>query len=90
MSPEPARIAIVGNLNVDQVVRTVIRFPAWDEELIVDSVHLELAGTAGYLAAAALTATTALPAAAQVVMPYLCVHDSVAALAFYRDASRMG
>ena len=25
-------------------------------------------------------------AAAQVVMPYLCVHDSVAALAFYRDA----
>jgi sugar/nucleoside kinase (ribokinase family) len=54
MSPEPApRIGIVGNLNVDQIVATVTRFPAWDEELIVDSSHLELAGTAGYLAAAA-------------------------------------
>jgi len=30
--------------------------------------------------------STAETAAAQVVMPYLCVHDSVAALAFYRDA----
>lgn len=46
-------IAIVGNLNVDQIVATVTRFPAWDEELIVDSSHLELAGTAGYLALAA-------------------------------------
>jgi sugar/nucleoside kinase (ribokinase family) len=45
-----APIAIVGNLNVDQIVATVTRFPAWDEELIVDSSHLELAGTAGYLA----------------------------------------
>lgn len=53
MSPEATRIAIVGNLNVDQVVQTVTRFPAWDEELIVDAFHLELAGTAGYLAAAA-------------------------------------
>jgi ribokinase len=47
--PEPP-IAIVGNLNVDQVVSTVTRFPAWDEELLVDSSRLELAGTAGYLA----------------------------------------
>ncbi len=46
-------IAIVGNLNVDQVVSTVTRFPAWDEELLVDSSRLELAGTAGYLALAA-------------------------------------
>jgi sugar/nucleoside kinase (ribokinase family) len=54
MSSEPnAPIAIVGNLNVDQVVSTVTRFPKWDEELIVDSMHLELAGTAGYLAVAA-------------------------------------
>jgi ribokinase len=48
-----APIAIVGNLNVDQIVATVSRFPNWDEELIVDSSHLELAGTAGYLALAA-------------------------------------
>ena len=46
-------IAIVGNLNVDQIVSTVRRFPDWDEELIVESSHLELAGTAGYLAATA-------------------------------------
>jgi ribokinase len=46
-------IAIVGNLNVDQIVSTVTRFPAWDEELIVASSRLELAGTAGYLALAA-------------------------------------
>jgi sugar/nucleoside kinase (ribokinase family) len=45
-----APIAIVGNLNVDQVVATVTRFPAWDEELLVDSSRLELAGAAGYLA----------------------------------------
>jgi len=48
-----APIAIVGNLNVDQIVASVERFPNWDEELIVDSSHLELAGTAGYLALAA-------------------------------------
>ncbi|HVL23186.1 MAG TPA: carbohydrate kinase family protein [Thermomicrobiales bacterium] len=54
MSHDPGRpLAIVGNLNVDQIVATVHRFPAWDEELIVDSSHLELAGTAGYLALAA-------------------------------------
>lgn len=46
-------IAIVGNLNVDQIVSTITRFPDWDEELIVESSHLELAGTAGYLAATA-------------------------------------
>ena len=46
-------IAIVGNLNVDQIVATVTRFPKWDEELIVQSSHLEVAGTAGYLALAA-------------------------------------
>lgn len=44
-----APIAIVGNLNVDQVVRTVTRYPDWDEEIVVDSSRLELAGTAGYL-----------------------------------------
>ena len=47
-SAAPA-LAIVGNLNVDQWVRTVDRFPAWDEELLVDSARLELAGTAGYI-----------------------------------------
>ncbi len=45
-------IAIVGNLNVDQIVSTVTRFPEWDEELLVNSSTLELAGTAGYLALA--------------------------------------
>jgi ribokinase len=45
--------AIVGNLNVDQIVATVTRFPEWDEELLVESSRLELAGTAGYLALAA-------------------------------------
>lgn len=45
-------IAIVGNLNVDQIVSTVTRFPEWDEELIVESSRVELAGTAGYLALA--------------------------------------
>ncbi|MBA2468046.1 MAG: carbohydrate kinase family protein [Chloroflexia bacterium] len=54
MSDELERpIAIVGNLNVDQIVSTVTRFPEWDEELIVQSSRLELAGTAGYLALAA-------------------------------------
>lgn len=53
MSPDLAPIAIVGNLNVDQVVQTVTRFPHWDEELIVDGFRFELAGTAGYLAVAA-------------------------------------
>lgn len=46
-------IAIVGNLNVDQIVSTMPRFPDWDEEVIVESSRLELAGTAGYLALAA-------------------------------------
>ena len=50
-SPRP--LAIVGNLNVDQWVRTVTRFPAWDEEVVVDSATLELAGTAGYALQAA-------------------------------------
>jgi sugar/nucleoside kinase (ribokinase family) len=45
----PAPIGIVGNLNVDQWIQTVERFPVWDEEIVVDSVRLELAGTAGYL-----------------------------------------
>lgn len=48
-----APIAIVGNLNVDQVIRTVDRFPRWDEELIVDSARIEFAGTAGYMLLAA-------------------------------------
>ncbi len=45
--------AIVGNLNVDQIVATITRFPEWNEELLVESSRLELAGTAGYLALAA-------------------------------------
>src|SRR5215211_686905 len=45
----PAPIGIVGNLNVDQWIQTVERFPSWDEEIVVDSARLELAGTAGYL-----------------------------------------
>ena len=44
-----APLAIVGNLNVDQWIGPIDRFPAWDEELLVDSVRIELAGTAGYL-----------------------------------------
>lgn len=44
-----APIALVGNLNVDQWVQTIERFPAWDEEIVVDSSRIELAGTAGYL-----------------------------------------
>jgi sugar/nucleoside kinase (ribokinase family) len=47
-----APICIVGNLNVDQVVSTVSRFPAWDEELLVDQSTLGLAGTGGYMAIA--------------------------------------
>ena len=43
-----APLAIDGNLNVDQWVRTVERFPRWDEEVVVDSARIELAGTAGY------------------------------------------
>lgn len=46
-------IAIVGNLNVDQIITPIDRFPAWDEELIVDEARIELAGTAGYLMLAA-------------------------------------
>lgn len=46
-------LALVGNLNVDQWVQTVARFPDWDEEVLVDSVRLELAGTIGYALLAA-------------------------------------
>ncbi len=50
MLPEVAvPMAIVGNLNVDLWIQTVERFPAWDEELLVQSARVELAGTAGYL-----------------------------------------
>ncbi|MDQ4045437.1 MAG: carbohydrate kinase family protein [Chloroflexota bacterium] len=41
-------LAIVGNLNVDLWVRPVDRFPGTDEEHIVESARVELAGTAGY------------------------------------------
>ena len=41
-------MAIVGNLNVDVWVRPVDRFPSVDEEQLVDSAQVELAGTAGY------------------------------------------
>jgi sugar/nucleoside kinase (ribokinase family) len=46
-------VAIVGNLNVDQWIGPIDRFPDWDEEIIVESSRLELAGTAGYLLRAA-------------------------------------
>ena len=49
MSIEQRPLAIVGNLNVDLWVRPVAMFPARDEELVVDSARLELAGTAGYV-----------------------------------------
>lgn len=45
-----APLAIVGNLNVDLWVMPVSRMPAKDEEVVVDSARLELAGTAGYMA----------------------------------------
>ena len=48
-SNAPAPVAIVGNLNADQWIATVERFPRWDEEIVVESARLELAGTAGYL-----------------------------------------
>jgi ribokinase len=44
-----APVAIVGNLNVDLWVRPVTRFPQPDEEIVVASARLELAGTAGYM-----------------------------------------
>lgn len=54
MPADPAApLAIAGNLNLDQWVRTVERFPGWDEELQVASARLEFAGTAGYIALAA-------------------------------------
>lgn len=50
MLPElHSAMAIVGNLNVDLWVQTVNRFPPWDEEHLVDSARVELAGTAGYV-----------------------------------------
>lgn len=48
-----APLAIVGNLNPDQWIGPVTRFPRWDEEILVGSARLELAGTAGYAALAA-------------------------------------
>lgn len=48
-SETPAPVAIVGNLNADLWIQTVERFPRWDEEIVVESSRLELAGTAGYL-----------------------------------------
>lgn len=47
-------VAIVGNLNLDQWIGPIDRFPDWDEEIIVGSSRLELAGTAGYMLQAAL------------------------------------
>lgn len=47
-----APLAIVGNLNVDQWLGPITRFPAWDEELLIDSSRVELAGSAGYIALA--------------------------------------
>lgn len=45
-------MAIVGNLNVDQWLGPVTRFPAWNEELLVNTSRVELAGSAGYIALA--------------------------------------
>lgn len=42
-------LAIIGNLNVDQWLGPVTRFPAWDEELLIDASRIELAGSAGYI-----------------------------------------
>ncbi|MEJ7653544.1 MAG: carbohydrate kinase family protein [Chloroflexia bacterium] len=42
-------LGIVGNLNADLWIGPVKRFPQWDEELIVTSARVELAGTAGYV-----------------------------------------
>jgi sugar/nucleoside kinase (ribokinase family) len=53
MAADPKPIAVVGNLNPDQWISPVHRFPSWDEELLVESVRLELAGTAGYAIRAA-------------------------------------
>ncbi len=47
--PAGSRLAVVGNLNADLWVQTVERFPRWDEELLVESARIELAGTAGYV-----------------------------------------
>jgi sugar/nucleoside kinase (ribokinase family) len=47
---DDAPLAIVGNLNPDQWIGPVARFPDWDEELLVDFARLQLAGTAGYAA----------------------------------------
>ncbi len=44
-----APLAIVGNLNADLWVSPVERFPRWDEEVVVRSARLALAGTAGYV-----------------------------------------
>jgi sugar/nucleoside kinase (ribokinase family) len=48
MVSESVPIAIVGNLNLDICMRPVDRFPGRDEEHLVDSARVELAGTAGY------------------------------------------
>src|SRR5690606_9811763 len=48
-----APLGIVGNLNVDQWVQTVTRFPRWDEEIVVESSRFALAGTAGNMLIAA-------------------------------------
>jgi ribokinase len=48
-----APLGIVGNLNVDQWVQTVTRFPRWDEEIVVESSRISFAGTAGYMLLAA-------------------------------------
>ncbi len=53
MRTDPARpLAIIGNLNVDQWLGPVTRFPAWDEELLIETSRVELAGSAGYIALA--------------------------------------
>jgi len=46
-------LAVVGNLNIDVWVHPVDRFPSVDEEALVDSMRVELAGTVGYVALAA-------------------------------------
>jgi len=48
-------LAIIGNLNIDLWIRPVDRFPSPDEERVVDSARLELAGTAGYALLASMS-----------------------------------
>ncbi|HEU0114879.1 MAG TPA: carbohydrate kinase family protein, partial [Thermomicrobiales bacterium] len=78
-----APVAIVGNLNVDLWLRPVARFPEPDEEIVVDSARLELAGTAGYM----LHACRALDLPAVTVST---IGDDAFGAAVVREMERLG